>query len=169
LGLEAFSVAGCRARLDGKPHSEAIRSVRDDLYFILDRCATGILGDATTILYPSKALLLLCGFPPALDWNVRCGLADAGMSGFQASSPQSLRMPKSADHASFRKYFALTFLLGQCWIDHREALNTAARGSAFPEIATWPGRIFDVMLFVDGRCFEANGRRGWQDRILGDL
>jgi hypothetical protein len=94
-----------------------------------------------------KALLLITGLMPALDSQVRKGLRLAGKVGFMG---QQL-LPQNTHQAGGRRICYLPFQLGQCWELNREILLEGVRKSRHPGLESAPGRVFDVLLFMQAQ------------------
>lgn len=114
------------------------------LLAILNKLADALFIGNTNVTYPMKALLLITGFMPALDSQVRKGLTRAGMPGLRYRQ----LLPKNAHSAPGRRVCQLPFLLGDCWERHNTLLMEGIRASAYPQLSTEPGRVFDVLLFM---------------------
>ncbi|MNJ52592.1 hypothetical protein D3C77_479370 [compost metagenome] len=116
-----------------------------ELLSILAALADALFINNTNVTYPMKALLLITGFMPALDSQVRKGLQRAGMAGF--SGTQYL-LPKNAYRAAGRRICDLPFSLARCWHENKDQLIEAVLQSDHPGLSTDPGRIFDILLFM---------------------
>ena len=114
-------------------------------YDSLLSCAAALFAGATNVTYPMKAMLLLTGFMPAFDSQVRGGLARAGFKGLAGNRHL---LPRQVNTPIAKKTAALPYWLGQCWKSHMAAFQTAAKASDYPELADEPGRLFDVLLFA---------------------
>ena len=114
-------------------------------YDSLLSCAAKLFAGATNVTYPMKAMLLLTGFMPAFDSQVRGGLARAGFKGLAGTRHL---LPRAFDNPIAKKTAALPYWLGQCWKNHMAAFHAAAKASGYPELANEPGRLFDVLLFT---------------------
>jgi hypothetical protein len=117
---------------------QTLNSLANDLFHFVNN---------RTVTYPMKAVLLVTGFMPAFDGQVRRGLTDSGLGGFGA--PQML--PPTPHPANGQKITRLPFLLGECWNSHLDVLTEGIGNSYHPELFGEPGRIFDILLFVQGR------------------
>lgn len=100
----------------------------------------------TSITYPMKSLLLLTGFMPAWDSQVRKGLS---LSGFCGTNSHFL-LPDQHDSTAFQKISSLPFYLGDCYTKNKDAFDTAIRESNYPELLCEPGRLFDILFFMQG-------------------
>jgi len=118
-----------------------------DLHLIatLARLADALFIGNTNVTYPMKALLLITGFMPAWDSQVRKGLTRAGMPGL--SGTRAL-LPSTPHTATGRRLCQLPFLLGDCWERQNALLMAGIAGSAHPQLSAEPGRVFDVLLFM---------------------
>ncbi|MEH6412476.1 hypothetical protein [Pseudomonas sp. CGJS7] len=116
-----------------------------ELLGVLKMLADALFIDNTNVTYPMKALLLITGFMPALDSQVRKGLQNAGVRGF--GSPRYL-LPSDTLKAAGQKLCSLPFALGQCWEQNKDHLTDAVQKSDHPGLQTEPGRIFDILLFM---------------------
>jgi hypothetical protein len=111
----------------------------------LSKLADGLLQNNTNVTYPMKALLLISGLMPALDSQVRAGLGNAGFKGFERTQ---FLLPRDSGSADAKKLTRLPFVLGQCWIDCLKLLQEAVRRSRLELLLRHPGRVFDVLLFM---------------------
>lgn len=118
------------------------------------------------ITYPMKILLLLTGSIPALDRQVRRGLSNAGVSGL--SSP--LHLPKETIETNAKKICALPFYIADCFEKNKSAIVEHVKKSNCPNLSKDIGRIFDVLLFMQGSNpdlqtikFEADLNISWYD------
>jgi hypothetical protein len=113
-----------------------------------------------------KAILLMIGLMPAFDSQVRRGLQRAGFRGF--CSTQYL-LPEGMDGAGWWKISRLPFLLGECWNHDARQLKAAILASDYPALVDMPGRVFDILLFVQGRgrnavqTLEYDGPAAWHN------
>jgi len=111
----------------------------------------------TGITYPMKSLLLLTGFMPAWDSQVRKGLSLSGFHGTNAH----LLLPDQDDSTAFQKISSLPFYLGDCYTKNKDTFDTAIRESNYPELISDPGRLFDILFFMQGskqhRIFSCSG------------
>ncbi|MDP9531238.1 hypothetical protein Q7L38_01545 [Pseudomonas protegens] len=116
-----------------------------ELLGVLRMLADALFANNTNVTYPMKALLLITGFMPALDSQVRNGLKHAGFRGF--SSTQYL-LPSDTLKAAGQKLCRLPFSLGHCWGQNKELLIKAVQKSDHPALQVEPGRVFDILLFM---------------------
>lgn len=116
------------------------------LSVLSDISALFLIGN-TNVTYPMKVLLLLTGFMPALDSQVRQGLSSAG---FVGTSATQFLMPVGRDSLRARKLTRLPFYLGECFAANKALLTGAAADSHYPWLVHEPGRLFDILLFMQG-------------------
>lgn len=116
-----------------------------DLLGVLKMLAEALFVNNTNVTYPMKALLLITGFMPALDSQVRKGLQHAGFQGFSSSR---YLLPSDTQKAAGQKLCRLPFSLGQCWEQNKELLTKAVLKSDHPALQFEPGRVFDILLFM---------------------
>jgi len=114
---------------------------------ILNTLADLLFFNNTSVTYPMKALLLITGLMPALDSQVRGGLTRAGKAGFGG---QQL-LPSNVHQAGGRRICELPFSLGHCWSLNREMLLKGIQDSDHKELKAAPGRVFDVLLFMQNQ------------------
>lgn len=147
--LESFNLSQERGRLFNPEASfNDVRRFDIELLSILTSLASGLFINNTSVTYPMKALLLITGLMPALDSQVRKGLRLAGKEGFMG---QQL-LPKNAYQAGGRRICYLPFQLGQCWGLNRETLLEGIRNSRHPGLESAPGRVFDILLFMQAQA-----------------
>jgi hypothetical protein len=119
-----------------------------NLLFLLRNLSQHLFVGNTNVTFPMKALLLITGFLPALDSErVRTGLERGGFLGMKKTQ---YLLPADADHADGKKITRLPFLLGQCWATHVQQLQEGIAKSDFPQLRQEPGRVFDILLFMQG-------------------
>lgn len=146
MAISRLGAAETHRRIDGQVGSWAALDDFDSrLIGVLNALADTLLVDNTNATYPLKALLLVTGLMPALDSQVRAGLTRAG---FRGMSTTQFLLPRKADGASGKKITRLPFVLGQCWSEFSSVLIEGARQSKFPDLEEEPGRLLDVLLFV---------------------
>ncbi|EMR47973.1 hypothetical protein [Pseudomonas putida] len=116
-----------------------------ELLEVLRTLAEAQFSNNTNVTYPMKALLLITGFMPALDSQVRKGLQRAGLQGF--SSTRYL-LPRDTNKAAGQKLCLLPFSLGHCWSLNKDLLTQAIKKSDHPTLNSEPGRVFDILLFM---------------------
>lgn len=117
------------------------------LLSVLSNISTLLLIGNTNVTYPMKVLLLLTGFMPALDSQVRQGLSSAGFVGTKATQ---FLMPADMDSLQARKLTRLPFYLGECFATNESLLTGAASESNYPWLVDEPGRLLDILLFMQG-------------------
>ena len=115
---------------------------------ILNTLADVLFFNNTSITYPMKALLLITGLIPALDSQVRGGLARAGKAGFTG---QQL-LPRYVQQAAGRRICELPFYLGHCWNLNREVFEEGILTSNHKGLGDTPGRVFDILLFMQNQA-----------------
>lgn len=89
-----------------KPPFKTIDEYGRTLIVTLNLLSDEMMVDNKTMTYPMKILLLLTGFIPALDGQVRSGLKFAGISGLHAP----LHMSNNPGETSAKKYMCASFL-----------------------------------------------------------
>jgi hypothetical protein len=112
----------------------------DQIIQFLNFVAKYMLIGSTTVTYPMKILLLLTGYMPALDGQVKKGLTLAGAPGFATTSYQL----ESSAELSMQRIQALPIDLSGLW---KQSLHDAVAASQFPKLNDYPGRVFDVLFF----------------------
>lgn len=127
--------------------------------------ASRLFHGCTNVTYPMKVLLLITGLMPALDGNVRGGLHRGGFAGM--STTQFL-LADTTQSANGKKLTRLPFLLGQCWSAFLPQFLTGIQHSQYPELVEEPGRVFDILLFMQARTevpvlSYAGGNALWYD------
>lgn len=146
--ISTMSILGGHTRVVGGASTTAIRLAFDtNLIATLSTISAGMLINNTNVTYPMKVLLLLTGFMPALDSQVRNGLFSAGLTGTNATQ---FLMPAGLGSVEAKKLTRLPFILGDCFASNAAVLTHAATASHYPWLATEPGRLFDVLLFMQG-------------------
>ena len=146
--ITTLSIFGGHSRAVGGVAAEATRLAFDtNLTSVLSQISEKILIGNTNVTYPMKVLLLLTGFMPALDSQVRQGLYSAGFAGTNATQFQ---MPAGLGSVEAQKLTRLPFFLGECFAANSALLTGAATASHYPWLATEPGRLFDILLFMQG-------------------
>lgn len=146
--LVTLTVANGHVRMIGGLATEARCTAFDTrlLSVLADISALFFIGN-TNVTYPMKVLLLLTGFMPALDSQVRRGLSSTG---FVGTSATQFLMPTDMDCLNARKLTRLPFYLGDCFVANRALLTGAAADSDYPWLVDEPGRLFDILLFMQG-------------------
>lgn len=115
---------------------------------VLQELANKLLVGNSNVTYPMKALLLLTGFSPAFDSQVRRGLFAAGFRGMRATQ---FLMPPDRGKANGKKVTSLPFVLAQCWAQFGAVLNRGIQNSSRTYLVDEPGRVFDILLFMQGK------------------
>jgi len=165
--LSALTVVRQRRYLNAEPAKyDDLLSLESNLFFALHTLAERLFIENTNVTYPMKAVLLMTGFMPAFDGKVRAGLQRGGFSGMNKTQ---YLLPASAVHSDGKKISGLPFLLGQCWAMCASQIREGISKSSFPELIQEPGRVFDVLLFMQAdkrntitvTCEPAN--RVWYD------
>ena len=137
--------------------ASSIENFKKRLFDSLRLFSNGFFIGNTSITYPMKSLLLLTGFMPAWDSQVRKGLS---LSGFCGTDSHFL-LPDQHDSTAFQKISSLPFYLGDCYTKNKDAFDTAIRESNYPELISDPGRLFDILFFMQGskqhRIFSCSG------------
>lgn len=146
--LAAFSLDQQENRLleSDAPFNDAGAFDREILG-ILNTLADVLFIQNTSVTYPMKALLLITGLMPALDSQVRGGITRAGKGGFTGQQ----RLPRNAQQAAGRRICELPFYLGHCWSTNREIFMKGILGSNHQGLQDTPGRVFDILLFMQNR------------------
>jgi hypothetical protein len=144
--LDAFTLAPRDERIfAAAPLYQSVPHFDSELLEVLKMLADGLFINSTNVTYPMKALLLITGFMPALDSQVRKGLQRAGIPGFSGTR---YLLPKNTFRAAGRNLCQLPFTLGRCWLQSGEMLTEAVLKSDHPALQSEPGRIFDILLFM---------------------
>ena len=99
----------------------------------------------TNVTYPLKTVLLISGFMPAFDGNVRAGLSNGGFPGVKSTR---FPIPSDTRCADGKKLTRLPFILGQCWTRFSCQFQQAVQKSSHSTLLDDPGRVFDVLLFM---------------------
>jgi hypothetical protein len=139
--------SGTHRTIGGVATTNALAAFDTDLHRVLLFMSNGILTNNTNVTYPMKALLLLTGFMPALDSQVRKGLGAAGITGMNLTQ---FTMPANVHTTEGMKLTRLPFLLADCLYHNSQLLTAAASSSNYPWLAAETGRLFDVLLFMQG-------------------
>lgn len=127
----------------------SLRQFDEDLIRALNLLANGFFTNNTNVTYPMKALLLITGFMPALDSQVKGGLYKAGFSGVNATQ---FLLPGVNGGVNAKKICALPFYMGSCFTKYSEIINNSISMSNYPALKGEIGRVFDVLLFVQESC-----------------
>lgn len=104
----------------------------------------------TNVTYPMKALMLITGYMPALDSQVKSGLADTGISGINTTQ---FLLPDSANELRGKKITRLPYILAACYANpvSRAIIDNAIQASQYKSLAAEIGRVFDVLLFMQAK------------------
>lgn len=103
--------------------------------------------NCTNVTYPMKALLLITGFIPALDGNVRKGFKTAGIGGLNSTR---FLLPKNVASLEGKKITRLPYILAECFNTYSCDIWAAVEKSEYSDCLSEVGRIFDVLLFMQG-------------------
>jgi hypothetical protein len=146
--ISTLAIVGGVNRVVGGANTAASRLAFDtNLTSVLSQLSMGVLVGNTNVTYPMKALLLLTGFMPALDRQVRKGLGGAGFSGTNVTR---FLLPAGIHSNEAQKLTRLPFYLAECYGANTALLTGAATASHYPWLAAEPGRLFDILLFMQG-------------------
>lgn len=146
--LPELTVVQQRRYMIGKPAAgAALIRFDSNFLFVLRTLGERLFLGNTNVTFPMKAALLITGFMPALDSRVRRGLQRGNFSGMDKTQ---YLLRDDAAHADTKKISRLPFLLGQCWTTCEQQLQEGVAKSTFPELRQEPGRVFDVLLFMQG-------------------
>ena len=118
-----------------------------NLLSVLSQISAKFLIGNTNVTYPMKAMMLLTGFMPALDSQVRKGL---GLASFKNTNVTQFLMPSLSKSSEALKLTRLPFYLADCYTRHTLLINTAIAASMYPLLVTEPSRVFDILLFMQG-------------------
>lgn len=145
-GLASLSLqTQTRNVLDGAQITDA-RQFDEILLSVLARLSEGLFIRNTNVTYPMKAMLLISGLMPAFDSQVRAGLSRAGFGGVNKTQ---FLLPSSAENdPDGKKVTRLPFVLGHCWATSSHVLSEGIRKSHYPELIEEPGRVFDILFFM---------------------
>jgi len=106
----------------------------------------------TNVTYPMKLLLLITGFMPALDSQVKGGLAIAGVKGINSTR---FLLPNSVTDTNAKKICCLPFYINDCVGRYADLLNDAVSSSFYKQLLGEHGRIFDVLFFMQNSLVES--------------
>ena len=153
--LPELTVVQQRRCLSGKPAADAaLASFDSNLLSVLRDLGNRLFVGNTNVTFPMKALLLITGFMPALDSErVRTGLERGDFPGMNRTQ---YLLPADAAHADGKKITRLPFLLGECWTTCTQQLQEGLANSSFPGLREEPGRVFDILLFMQGDKHKRN-------------
>ena len=141
------ALSECGSRLYGSGCE--FSGFRENLLYIIQATSNGILEKAANVTYPTKALMLVTGFMPALDSQVRSGLRRAGLCGFGGTR---FLVPNANGDLEARKLVALPPILGKFYRQYSDTLKEGLAKSEYPHLKDEPGRLLDVMLFMQGKA-----------------
>jgi hypothetical protein len=125
----------------------SVQSFDSHLFNAMERVSRGLFVANTNVTYPMKAILMIAGLMPAFDRRVRDGLNRGGFAGM--SSTRYL-VPSAMSGTAWMKISRLPFFLGQCWISNRPRICAEIRSSHLRVLIAEPGRIFDILFFMQG-------------------
>jgi hypothetical protein len=111
----------------------------------LNALAGRLFSNNTNVTYPMKALLLITGFMPAFDGQVKKGLNRAGLTGVNKNQ---YLLPRDTLLADGKKICAMPFYMAQCYKNHSALIEQSITESSYPGLIGEIGRVFDVLLFV---------------------
>ena len=163
--LLGLNFNGTQRLLNGEPSPEPLAAFDTSLLWALNNLSEKLFDKNTNVTYPMKSVLLISGFMPAFDSQVRQGLKRAG---FEGIGKTQFLLPPDARGVEGKKVTRLPFILGQCWAKFQPQLQESIQKSKQPRLSEDPGRIFDVLLFMQGSDnyeifrFYTEGRR-WYD------
>jgi hypothetical protein len=159
LSLTDLTIANGRRTFRSNVVSWSVAEFDDAIVTILNQLSERLLIANSNVTYPMKAMLLLTGLMPALDSQVRDGLSLAGLGGLRATQ---FPMPLDVNTAGGKKVTRLPFILGQCLEASGGVLRAGCLHRRHVELAASPGRLFDVLFFIQGskgrRIFELSGK-----------
>jgi hypothetical protein len=165
-GLPALSLhTDGRKIMNGAPISSP-KHFDDLLLSTLTSLSNGLFVGNTNVTYPMKTILLITGLMPAFDSQVRAGLGRAGFAGVNKTQ---FLLPSTTDSSDAMKITRLPFVLGHCWSTFREIFGEGIRRSNYPELVDEPGRVFDVLFFMQENAsvklleFQGSGLERWYD------
>lgn len=116
------------------------------LLSVLARLSKELFVGNTNVTYPMKTILLITGLMPAFDSQVRAGLSRAGFVGLKKT--QFLLPSSTENNPDGMKLTRLPFVLGHCWATFSSVFNEGIRKSHYPELIQEPGRVFDILFFM---------------------
>jgi len=74
--------------------------------------------------------------------------------GFLGMDKTQFLLPTDAAGAGGKKIAGLPFLLGTCWMSCSSVLRNGINSSNHPELLDEPGRVFDILFFMQGNSTE---------------
>jgi hypothetical protein len=144
--LSDLGVTNGHRSIDGKAGTpEELGGFDSNLICALGLLAKHLFVENTNATYPMKAALLVTGLMPAFDSKVRRGLQRGGLLGMDKTQ---YLLPADASGVVGKQLTRLPFLLGECWTACARQLREGVDKSRFPDLVSEPGRIFDVLLFM---------------------
>lgn len=163
VSLSHLRMSGQRPIVNAPPDSPNASALANIQVSLLHTLSDKLFDNNKNVTYPMKALLLITGFSPAFDSQVRGGLSAAGFKGMTTR----FSMPIERDKANDKKIRMLPFYLGQCWAQYEEVLASGIRKSKHKNLVDEPGRVFDVLLFMQGsdgrKLFEFTFSSAWYE------
>lgn len=146
ISLSALNSLHGRRYLNGKLVApEELATFESNLFGALHILGEHLFVRNTNATYPMKAVLLITGFMPAFDSQVRSGLQRGGFLGMDKTQ---YLLPTDATRADGKKIARLPFLLCECWAACTWQLHKGIENSKYRELLGEPGRVFDVLLFM---------------------
>lgn len=165
--LPSLRVVNNHRLIDVQPLAFRVPATFDaTLLGVLGALSRRLLVGNTNTTYPMKAVLLITGLMPALDSQVRTGLGRAGFAGIATTR---FLLPTDPNSSDGKKLTRLPFLIGECWSAFQPQLQEGIRQSKYPQLAEEPGRVFDVLLFMQAKhdhpinLVGEGDRQGWYD------
>jgi hypothetical protein len=148
MALPSFGIIGQNRAIGHVVAPAALVEFDTNLFQALRSLASRMFINSTNVTYPMKAVLLITGLMPAFDSNVRHGLKRGG---FRGMGQTRFPLPANDDNADWKKISRFPFLLGDCWNTFLPLLNDSIVGSLYPQLISHSGRLFDVLLFMQGK------------------
>ncbi|SNY58381.1 hypothetical protein SAMN06297280_3383 [Arsukibacterium tuosuense] len=142
---------GHRALREGSPFT-SISSFDQCLMSTLGDLSSMFLIDNTNVTYPMKLLLLITGLMPALDSQVKGGLAISGVPGINKTR---YLLPEDMN-VDAKKICCLPFYINDCASRHLELIASAISDSLYPSLSNEYGRIFDILFFMQKTLTSSN-------------
>ena len=146
--ISTLRVKNGTSRLIGNSaDKEQLEEFDKRLILVLNAISKSFLIANTNVTYPLKVLLLLTGFMPAFDSQVRSGLARAGFPGIKSNQ---FLLPSVVNRPQGKKLAHLPFYLGECFASNEPLLRSAVVQSDYPWLVNEPGRLLDILFFMQG-------------------
>lgn len=151
-------------RLIGGMHNKAVLASFDvDLLTVIKELAAGLFSNNTNVTYPMKALMLITGFMPALDSQVRKGL---GLGGFVGTNKTQFLIPNKVGSTDEMKISRLPFYIASCFTQNSALISQCIATSRYPALEPEIGRTFDVLFFMQASLMQPilwlqPQNRGW--------